>query len=131
MPKLIEQGYRLSDESTQVIFYKILKRGVRCEIDFQLLQHFKAPNRLFDVGLSRIRPKNFPKRDSTYSFLAMPLRSLLQNKYGQSILPPEKALWEFTDEISLSASLANIEPFLIEFGINWVEDPLSTMNIKI
>ena len=47
--------------------------------------------------------------------------------YRLSIFAPGTYFWEFSDETSLSELLASIKVWLIDYGINWLEDPKSNL----
>jgi hypothetical protein len=124
---IAQHGYQLALETDSVIFYKIISKGVRCEIEFQVLQNFVAPVRSMDVVLRRKRLDNFPKQGTGFKPLIMSLRFLMKSQHSQDILPDSKAFWDFIDETSLIQQLAIIQPFLQGYAFDWIENPQSIM----
>ena len=98
--------------------------GILCRIDFQLMQHFVPPVREFKVLLSRLKLPDFVADETGYSPLTMDLPGLMSLVYKRNIVPPGK-YWEFTDERGLEEQLAHVQSLLMDYGIPWLEDPLS------
>ena len=128
MTLLTELGYqpiKSGHESGIVEFWKDLTEGVRCEIEFQLRQFYEAHVRIFTVGLYRIRLPSFPQDDPRFARLAIDLPNLMWFIYKTDSAPSHSG-WEFTDESTLGEQLLHAQNLLIEYGIKWLEDPLST-----
>jgi hypothetical protein len=47
--------------------------------------------------------------------------------YSRDIFPPKQYDWEFSDKESLLKQIAHAQPLIIEHGIKWLEDPLSSI----
>jgi hypothetical protein len=125
-----EKGYRLEEKaanSDTVQYSKLLIPGIRCEIEFQPLSHYIPPVRRFKVNLARLRLPDFDKDSSYYAPLAISLMNLLRRYYNLDIFPQDKIAWTFTDKQDLSEELTTVQTLLLEYGIDWLEDPASNV----
>jgi hypothetical protein len=124
---LILQGYQVQEPDPSgfvVRFREIPVPGILCRIDFQLMQHFIPPVRAFNVPLSRLRLPNSVADETGYSPMTMDLPGLMRLVYQRNVVPPGKH-WEFMDERGLEEQLAHVQSLLVDYGIPWLEDPLS------
>lgn len=124
---LILQGYQIYEPDPVAFVVRFKKEpvpGILCQINFQLMQHFIPPVRAFNVPLSRLKLPNSVADETSYSPLTIDLPSLMRLVYGRDITPPGK-YWEFIHEQSLRDQLADVQSLLMDYGIPWLEDPLS------
>lgn len=127
---LRELGYQPSERHPAPIivqFQKEITTGVICKIWFQLLRYagpLYGPERDFKVELWRTRLPTFPTDESRYAALSIDLPNLMWFKYEIKVGPTGR-YWEFTDEESLQGQLIRAQVFLRDYGIPWLEDPLS------
>ena len=133
LSELVNRGYRFAEgrDSHIIEFRKILTPSVYAQVEFQLYQIFIAPTREFNVNLLRIRLPSFPEIESRYTTLNVGLYQLMKIMYEQDIFPADTFGWEFTDESSLQERLAYAQTLVIDYGIKWLEDPLSDMDLII
>jgi hypothetical protein len=127
---LQELGYQPSERHPApdiVQFQKEIVTGVLSKIQFQLLRYagpLYGPERDFEVLLSRTRLPNFPAGESRYAALEIDLPNLMWFKYGIKVGPTGR-YWEFTNAESLRGQLIRAQAFLRDYGIPWLEDPLT------
>ncbi len=110
-----------------VQFHKEIATGVLCKIEFQLLRYagpLYGPQRDFEVRLSRARLPNFPTGESRYAALSIDLPNLMWFKYEIKVGPTGR-YWEFTGTEGLRGELLRAQVFLRDYGIKWLEDPLT------
>ena len=127
--KLLEYGYQTQQEQAYygAEFWKIPMKGIYCLIGFDLFRTSIILNE-FRVLLIRRRLEDFADNDSRYKPLNINLRNLMLGLYNMDIFPTEHYSWEFTDEQSLLKQVANAEHFILEYGIKWLEDPMSNLD---
>jgi hypothetical protein len=110
-----------------VQFQKEIATGMLCKIQFQLLwdadSRYSAEGN-FEVLLSRTRLHNFPIYESRYAALEIDLPNLMWFK-NEIKVGPTGRYWEFADAESLREQLIRAQVFLRDYGIPWLEDPLS------
>ena len=125
---LVQRGYQFQEGKYNDLkdFWKIITTGVACRITFQLLE---SPSlvQMFQISLSRQRLRDFPENEMLYAPLHIPLLNLIEGFYKVNIFPPGNFAWEFTDESSLLEQLAAAQSLIIDYGIKWLEDPLSNI----
>jgi hypothetical protein len=127
---LREAGYQPSERHPAPIIVQLQKEiatGVLCKIQFQLLRYAGpqfGPERDFEVLLSRTRLTNFPTDESRYAALEIDLPNLMWFKYKIKVGPTGR-YWEFTDAESLRGQLIRAQVFLRDYGIEWLENPLT------
>jgi hypothetical protein len=122
---LEQRGYRLSapQSGTDVVqFFKDLMPGVRCYIEFDLKSFPSLDTREFDVILWRV--SDFQRDALQYQRLNISLSNLVKYVYGREEVSANP-YWEFNDEKSLYDQVTHTQRLLIEYGIGWLEDPLS------
>ena len=110
-----------------VQFQKEIATGVLFKIQFQLLRYagpLYGPERDFEVLLSRTRLPTFPQGESRYAALEIDLPNLMWFKHKIKVGPTGR-YWEFTDTESLRGQLIRAQGFLLDYGIEWLEDPFS------
>jgi len=124
---LVQLGYQFQEGPHPDLtdFWKTISAGVNCGIRFQLLE---SPSlvQLFQISVIRRRLQNFSEEER-YSPLYLPLLNLVEGLYKVSVFPAGKFAWEFTDEPSLLGQLAKVQVLVINYGIKWLEDPLSNI----
>lgn len=127
--KLLERGYKIQEESPfyTVEFQKTPVTGVFCLIGFDLFRIETVPNE-FKILLVRRRLEDFAHEDSYYKPLIIDLRNLMIGLYKMDIFPPRQYAWQFIDKNSLRKQVENAEDFIIEYGIKWLEDPMSNLD---
>ena len=127
---LRQANYQPSEQHPAPIivqFQKEIATGVLCKIQFQRLLYagpLYGPERDYEVRLSRVRLPNFPTDESRYATLQIDLPQLMWFKYKIEVGPTGR-YWEFTDAESLRDQLIRAQVFLRDYGIPWLEDPLS------
>lgn len=127
---LRQAGYQPSEQHPAPIivqFEKEITTGVLCKIQFQTLRYagpLYGPERDFKVLLSRTRLSNFPAGESRYATLRIGLPNLMWFKY-QIEVGPTGRYWEFTDAETFREQLIRAQVFLRDYGIPWLEDPLT------
>lgn len=122
-----ERGYQPSQShpAPEVVqFWKEPATSVLCTVAFQLRPHSSPPVRSFEIELRRARLPNFPIDDSRYTPLIGDLPNLMWFVYNVRVLPVGKH-WEFVDEQSLHDQVMNVQMWLKDYCIKWLEDPQS------
>ena len=125
---LTERGYAPMPEAStdhSIAFLNKPAEGVRCAVEFHLKEYFSEPIREFGIYLWRDRLGNTPSNDSTYAPLMVSLHNLMWFGFGIRIFPEEKTIWEFENEQELRQEIAVARSFLLDYGLAWLEDPLS------
>ena len=127
--RLTELGYQIQDEPSlySVEFWKIPVMGVYCLIGFDLFESSVLPYK-FKVLLIRRRLSDFTDEESRYIPLYFDVRNLMLRLHRRDIFPSNQYAWEFTDESSLTKQVLNAQSFIVEYGINWLQDPISNKN---
>ena len=125
--ELMNHGYKIQKEPPiySVELGKVLTVGVYCLIRFQLVH---VPDiSMFKVTLIRRRLENFPVEEVRYKPLYMDVLNLLLWFYKKDIFPPTQYAWKFTDEASLLKQITDAQSLVVEYGIPWLEDPMSNI----
>jgi hypothetical protein len=127
--RLTELGYQFQNETSlyAVEFWKIPFTGVYCLIGFDLFESSVLPYK-FKILLIRRRLEDFTDDESRYSPLYFDMRNLMLRLHRIDIFPSNQYAWEFIDETSLINQVLNAQSFVVEYGINWLEDPKSNIN---
>ena len=123
-------GYKPERQSIGEILplWKSVDTGVRFGIQYELLPHFIDPIRSFQISLIRLVQQDDSYRvNSEYTPLAIDLYNFMWGVHKREIFPPGIYEWEFSDQASLLALLEQAQSWLVEYGIPWLEDPLSNM----
>lgn len=125
--EIVNQSYQFVNEPTpySVELGKLPVPGVLCLIRFQLI--FPPDIHKFQVILIRRRLEDFPIKEVSFKPLYLDLRNLMFGLYNINIFPPKQYDWEFRDKESLLKQVAHAQPLIIEYGIKWLEDPLSNV----
>lgn len=125
---LEQRGYRLSEPQpgTDVVqFYKDLLPGIHCYIEFDLKSWPFLDTREFDVVLWRTRLPDYQMDAVQYQRLNIGLFDLMRYVYGREEVSGGN-YWEFNDEKSLYDQVIRAQQLLIEYGIRWLEDSMSS-----
>lgn len=127
---LEERGYQNADlgRGTDTVgFLKFLEVGIRCQIYFDLKQHFFAPVREFDVMVHRRPTEEYSGDNSHFAPVTMNIPNLMRGVFKQDIFPEGKFHWAYTDEQTLLDEATHAVSILIDYGIPWLEDPHSNI----
>lgn len=77
--------------------------------------------------LIRRRLEVHADEDSPFRPLIIDLRNLMLGLYDMNIFPSNQYAWEFTDEKTLVKQIEHAQHFVLEYGIKWLEDPMSNL----
>ena len=130
--KLVGYNYQISNEPSyyssndSVEFENPVSLGVICIIRFQPM--YLPDIHMFQVWLIRHRLEIHAEEDSPFKPLIIDLRNLMLGLYEIDIFPPKQYAWEFDDKEILLKQIEHAQQFILKYGIQWLEDPMSNID---